>query len=173
MLFKPSVLPSNISYDFKNQEPLAHADQPLKDGNVHLSAPHIYGSALEALELHENSALSFLNIGSGTGYMSCIVASILGQQSTNYGVEIHRDVVQHSLNAISEWKADADAEIPSIDMIHGNALNISMQEGEALIGFDRIYVGAAVDPSELTKFTCLLKPGGVLVGPGTYFVTKH
>mmetsp|Transcript_19877 Transcript_19877/g.29871 ORF Transcript_19877/g.29871 Transcript_19877/m.29871 type:complete len:497 (+) Transcript_19877:124-1614(+) len=153
----------------KDQEPIAHADQPLKDGNVHLSAPHIYGSALEALELQENSALSFLNIGSGTGYMSCIVASILGQQSTNYGVEIHKDVVQHSLNAISEWKADADAdadaEIPCIDMIHGNALNISMQEGEALIGFDRIYVGAAVDPSDLTKFTSLLKPGGVLVGP--------
>jgi protein-L-isoaspartate O-methyltransferase len=46
---------------------MAHADQPLKEGNIHLSAPHIYGSALEALELQPHSSLSFLNCGSGTG----------------------------------------------------------------------------------------------------------
>lgn len=149
----------------KDQEPLAHADQPLKEGNIHLSAPHIYGSALEALELRENSALSFLNIGSGSGYMSCIVASILGEHSTNYGVEIHREVVEHSQNAISEWKSTFPAAIPHIDIVHGNALNLAMEEGEALIGFDRIYVGAAIEPSALSKLTVLLKPGGVLVGP--------
>mmetsp|Transcript_26800 Transcript_26800/g.39653 ORF Transcript_26800/g.39653 Transcript_26800/m.39653 type:complete len:494 (+) Transcript_26800:103-1584(+) len=149
----------------KGQEPIAHADQPLKERNIHLSAPHIYGSALEALELRENSALSFLNIGSGSGYMSCIVAAILGEHSTNYGVEIHQEVVEHSLSAISEWKNTFKAAIPHIDIIHGNALNLSMEEGEALIGFDRIYVGAAIEPAALTKLTRLLKPGGVLVGP--------
>lgn len=64
---------------------MAHADQPLKEGNIHLSAPHIYGSALEALELQPNSSLSFLNIGSGTGYVSCIVADVMGTRSSNYG----------------------------------------------------------------------------------------
>mmetsp|Transcript_47456 Transcript_47456/g.143656 ORF Transcript_47456/g.143656 Transcript_47456/m.143656 type:complete len:129 (+) Transcript_47456:194-580(+) len=69
----------------KGNEESAHSDQPLKVGNVHLSAPHIYGSALEALELTENSSLSFLNVGSGTGYLSCIVAEILGSKSVNFG----------------------------------------------------------------------------------------
>lgn len=64
---------------------MAHTDQPLKEGNVHLSAPHIYGSALEALELQPQSSLSFLNVGSGTGYVSCIVADIMGTRSSNYG----------------------------------------------------------------------------------------
>lgn len=69
----------------QNQKNVAHTDQPLREGNIHISAPHIYGSVLEALELHPQSSLSFLNVGAGTGYMSCIVATILGLQSNNYG----------------------------------------------------------------------------------------
>lgn len=65
---------------------MAHSDQPLKEGNIHISAPHIYGSAIEALGLVPNSSASFLNIGSGTGYISCIVAEILGPNSLNYGM---------------------------------------------------------------------------------------
>jgi len=64
---------------------MAHSDQPLKEGNVHISAPHIYGSAIEALDLVPNSSMSFLNIGSGTGYICCIAAEILGPNSLNYG----------------------------------------------------------------------------------------
>ena len=64
---------------------MAHSDQPLKEGNVHISAPHIYASAIEALDLTPNSSISFLNVGSGTGYISCIAAAILGPNSLNYG----------------------------------------------------------------------------------------
>ena len=69
----------------QGNESIAHSDQPLKEGNVHISAPHIYGSAVEALNLIPNSSSSFLNIGSGTGYISCIAAEILGSNSLNYG----------------------------------------------------------------------------------------
>lgn len=63
---------------------VAHSDLPLREGSVHISAPHMYGSILEALELRENSPLSFLNAGSGTGYLSCIVATILRSPSSHY-----------------------------------------------------------------------------------------
>jgi len=87
-LHEPAILTLEISFALYSQgfEDVAHADQPLKDGNVHLSAPHIYGSALEALEIQANSSMSFLNIGSGTGYVSCIVADIMGTRSSNYGM---------------------------------------------------------------------------------------
>lgn len=63
---------------------VAHSDLPLREGSVHISAPHMYGSILEALELRQNSPLSFLNAGSGTGYLSCIVATILRSPSSHY-----------------------------------------------------------------------------------------
>lgn len=172
---------------------MAHADQPLKEGNVHLSAPHIYGSALEALELQPNSSMTFLNIGSGSGYVSCIVADIMGTRSGNYGtnqslthfialhvvflcsfclflsplgIEIHSDVVQHSKNAIEAWKRASTRDSPPIHIIHGNGLDVNATCGESAVGFDRIYVGAAVERRHLSKLTTLLRPGGILVGPG-------
>lgn len=114
--------------------------------------------------------MSFLNVGSGTGYMNCIVAVILGPYSTNYGVEIHKDVLDHCEGAIARWKAMYHDKLPHFQLIHGNALNISMNEGESLVGFDRIYVGASISRNNLSALTSLLKPGGILVGPGKPFL---
>lgn len=146
---------------------VAHSDQPLKQGNVHISAPHVYGSALEALELLPDVSLSFLNIGSGTGYLSCIVADILGPGSLNYGIDIHDDVVAYSMANINKWKKASGKpiqDLPRIQIIHGNGLCVS-KSGESMLGFDRIYIGAAAERSNLPNLTKLLRPGGVLVGP--------
>lgn len=145
----------------------AYADQPLKDGNIHLSAPHIYGSVLESFELEANTSGSFLNAGSGSGYLTCLAASIMGPRSSYYCVEIHEDVVEHSTRAIESWKErhPPARAISHIDAIHGNALEIDQEEGEASLGFDRIYIGAAIGTEHLSQFKKLLKPGGILVGP--------
>lgn len=111
--------------------------------------------------------MSFLNIGSGTGYVTCIVADIMGSRSSHYGIEIHADVVQHSKTAIEEWRrSTASPNTPSIQILHGNGLDVISDKGESVIGFDRIYVGAAVERRNLNKLTRLLRPGGILVGPG-------
>jgi protein-L-isoaspartate O-methyltransferase len=80
---------SNLSSVSQNRQEMAHSDQPLKEGNVHISAPHIYGSVLEALELRKDTSLSFLNAGSGTGYLTCIAATILGSRSSHYCKKEH------------------------------------------------------------------------------------
>jgi protein-L-isoaspartate O-methyltransferase len=151
---------------------MAHSDQPLKEGNIHISAPHMYGSVVEALELHPDSPMSFLNVGSGTGYMTCIAAEILGPTSSHYGVELREDVVRHCQASIEEWTESRTSSrpIPQIDIIMGNGLQIDSSQGEASVGLDRIYVGAAVDRNSLQQLVSLLRPGGILVGPGTLVV---
>jgi len=167
----------------KGDEEIAYSDQPLKDGNIHISAPHIYCSVIQALDLRPNSCLSFLNIGAGTGYLSCIAAEILGPRSLNVGVEIEEDVLKHCRISVSKWRSakmtscgkrragsitsnvERGAICPTIDIIHGNGLEISSKLGESVTGFDRIYIGAAIDKANLPKIKSLLSQGGILVCP--------
>lgn len=59
----------------------AYKDLSWKIGNIHLSAPCVYGKVMEGLSLE--SGLSFLNLGSGTGYLSTMAGLILSERD-NY-----------------------------------------------------------------------------------------
>lgn len=80
------------------------------------------------------------------------------------------DVVEHSKNAIDTWKRASTRDSAQIHIIHGNGLEVDASCGESVIGFDRIYVGAALERRHLSKLTRLLRPGGILVGPGKFIV---
>jgi protein-L-isoaspartate O-methyltransferase len=146
------------------QTDAAHADRPLKDGDIHISAPHIYGTVLEALELTSGS--SFLNVGSGTGYLTCMVSHIMGPTSVSINIECLSEALEHSQAAVQAWKADRTLPVPEMQFYLGNVLQLDTTTGECLQGFDRIYVGAALEKSNLEPLANLLKVGGILVGPG-------
>lgn len=67
---------------------------------------------------------------------------------------------------MARWKVSVHKNVPDIEWIHGNALHINPKKGESIVGFDRIYVGASVEKESVSKLTCLLRPGGILIGPG-------
>jgi hypothetical protein len=54
---------------------------------------------------------------------------------------------------------------PDIQLIRGNGLNVLKSKGEGVVGFDRIYIGAAVEREDIANITKLLSPNGILVGP--------
>jgi protein-L-isoaspartate O-methyltransferase len=126
---------------------------------------------VEALHITPKSSMSFLNIGSGTGYLSSIVAHILGTTGMCYGIELSRQAYEHGLVSVDRWKGENDQiELPLMEFIHGNGLNIETKIGEASHGFDRIYVGAAIERSKLMELASLLRFGGILVVPGRYLL---
>lgn len=108
--------------------------------------------------------------------IACIVLICI--TTFHVGVELHDDVIEHCKTSIAKWKTaavedrnegptfhfvDATADI---HIIKGNGLNILTSQGEGVVGFDRIYIGAAVDKEDLANIIELLSPGGILVGPG-------
>lgn len=142
----------------------AYKDLAWKSGNLHISAPCIYSEVMEGLCL--KPGLSFLNLGSGTGYLSTMVGLILGTNGVNHGVEIHEDVIQYANKKLEEFKRHSGA-IDEYDFcepkfIQGNCLCLT-SENTAL--YDRIYCGAACPEQYESYMQNLLKVGGVLVMP--------
>lgn len=91
-------------YVLPSHQETAYHDLAWKYGNLHLSAPCVYGVAMEFLSLKPGQ--SFLNIGSGTGYFSTMAGLLLGKadlkrlKSINHNpiVYIHRTLRRQSWN---------------------------------------------------------------------------
>ena len=58
---------------------------------------------MDALDLQEGH--SFLNIGSGTGYISSIAAYLTGPTAINHNIELHEDVCAHARKSIDSLNA--------------------------------------------------------------------
>eukprot|EP00931_Biecheleriopsis_adriatica_P004992 TRINITY_DN106570_c0_g1_i1.p1 TRINITY_DN106570_c0_g1~~TRINITY_DN106570_c0_g1_i1.p1 ORF type:complete len:540 (+),score=124.11 TRINITY_DN106570_c0_g1_i1:206-1825(+) len=133
---------------------LAYSDMPLRHGRLHLSAPHIYGKALESL-MPLKPGMSFLNIGSGTGYFNCIVSQFTGHESANHGVEIWPETVAHAK------ERSAAIGKPYIEYNLGNIYQLDVN---STMRYDRIYIGACANSRSKYLYR-LLEVGGVLIGP--------
>lgn len=56
---------------------------------------------MEALEL--KTGLTFLNVGSGTGYLNTLVGLIIGTSGINHGIEVNSFVVDYSNKKLSHF----------------------------------------------------------------------
>ncbi|XP_015605220.1 protein-L-isoaspartate O-methyltransferase domain-containing protein 1 [Cephus cinctus] len=140
----------------------AYKDMAWKHGNIHLSAPCVYSEAMEGLSLAPG--LSFLNLGSGTGYLSTMAGLILKQNGINHGIELHQDCVKYSYDRLEEFKREASA-LDEFDFcepvfVQGNCLSVTPSRQ-----YDRVYCGAACPESHETFVKQFVKVGGILVMP--------
>ncbi|XP_010891508.2 protein-L-isoaspartate O-methyltransferase domain-containing protein 2 [Esox lucius] len=148
----------------------AYKDLAWRHGNIHLSAPCIYSEVMEALDLRPG--LSFLNLGSGTGYLSTMVGLTLGPFGVNHGVELHPDVIQYAYRKLDCFIKTSDSfdkfEFCEPSFVVGNCLEIPPECRQ----YDRVYCGAGVQRDHEEYMKNLLKVGGILVLPLEEKLTK-
>lgn len=148
----------------------AYKDLAWRHGNIHLSAPCIYSEVMEALDLQPG--LSFLNLGSGTGYLSTMVGLILGPFGVNHGIELHADVIEYANQKLDSFIKTSDSfdrfEFCEPSFVAGNCLEIPPDSRQ----YDRVYCGAGVQKEHEDFMKHLLKIGGVLVMPLEEKLTK-
>jgi len=135
----------------------AYRDEPIRSGIFHLSAPHVYASVLEALQLRPG--LSFLNIGSGSGYLSHIVASIVGPGGISHGVELHSELVEFASTRCSA--CESLKHLNFISFAQGDAFQLDSNSQT----YDRVYVGAGSTRQYSALLHSLLNVGGIMVVP--------
>lgn len=153
-------------YYLPSQRNVAYRDQAWRCNNLHLSAPCIYSEVMEALQL--KPGLSFLNIGSGTGYLSTLAGLLLGARGTNHGIELHSEVVKYASNKLHEFLSHSPAlyryDFAEPCFVVGNAITV-LSEDPIKHQYDRVYCGAAVPPELECFMKSLLKINGILVMP--------
>ncbi|MBN3277389.1 PCMD2 protein, partial [Polyodon spathula] len=148
----------------------AYKDLAWRHGNIHLSAPCIYSEVMEALDLQPG--LSFLNLGSGTGYLSTMVGLIIGPFGVNHGVELHADVIEYAYQKLDSFIKTCDSfdkfEFCEPSFVLGNCLEITPESRQ----YDRVYCGAGVQKEHESYMKNMLKVGGILVLPLEEKLTK-
>ncbi|KAI6183509.1 Protein-L-isoaspartate O-methyltransferase domain-containing protein 1 isoform X2 [Aphelenchoides bicaudatus] len=144
----------------------AYKDQAWRseDGNpgfIHLSAPCIYANALEYLDLRPG--LSFLNIGSGSGYFNTVAGYLLTEAGTNHGVELFENMIEYADSA--QQKHSTRPSSSAFSFCEPEFFNASAFYIKNGMQYDRIYVGALVPNNRRVYFCQMLKIGGILVLP--------
>ncbi|XP_061175493.1 protein-L-isoaspartate O-methyltransferase domain-containing protein 1-like [Saccostrea echinata] len=141
----------------------AYKDLAWKHGHLHLSAPCIYSEVMECLDI--KSGLSFLNLGSGTGYLSTMVGLILGPYGVNHGIELHSDVVEYAQERLREFTHKCNNydgfDFCPPSFVVGNCLQLP----SSCNMYDRVYCGASCPPEHENYMKNLIKVGGILVMP--------
>ncbi|XP_063620681.1 uncharacterized protein LOC134793086 [Cydia splendana] len=141
----------------------AYKDLAWRHGPLHLSAPCIYSEVMEGLEL--SPGLSFLNVGSGTGYLSTLVGLILGSSGISHGLEVHPTVVEYANKRLGQFIENSpvldEFDFCEPKYYQGNGLCIAPLGAP----YDRVYCGAGCPEEYQNYFKQLIKVGGILVMP--------
>lgn len=142
----------------------AYRDAPveLPELGTNLSAPHIYPSMLRELRLTRDRPLRVLDVGSGTGYMSALLAHILGPAGYVEGWELSPAAVAFARKC---WRDHPELQCLAPTTFHARDCFDCIADHE-LGSFDAIVIGASLSRTALPHILQLLRrPRGVLVAP--------
>lgn len=138
----------------------AYDDRPLRHAEFHQSAPHIYASVLQTLQVNPGS--SFLNIGSGTGFLSTVVGVLLGPSGVNHGVELMPALNKFAIAAVGEFLDQCIPPFAVPTFVQGHVLDIDVANNRK---YSHIYCGFSISADVLELLLPLLANGGVMLAP--------
>eukprot|EP01129_Flabellula_baltica_P003830 TRINITY_DN1355_c0_g1_i1.p1 TRINITY_DN1355_c0_g1~~TRINITY_DN1355_c0_g1_i1.p1 ORF type:complete len:269 (-),score=58.21 TRINITY_DN1355_c0_g1_i1:565-1371(-) len=138
----------------------AFNDRPLRleDLGFNISAPHMYAVCLQALEIKKGN--TFLDIGSGCGWMTSLGAFLAGETGYAHGIDILPGAVQFAAQNVEKLKGKG---LP-LQNVTFERRNVFIKDPKAR-KWDRIHVGAACSQKRKHILYELLNPGGVCVTP--------
>lgn len=156
-----------VNYCRRNSGVGAYEDRPQGISfGVTISAPHMHAHALTTLApfILSNNRPSVLDVGSGSGYFSAVVAELIKQHEEgdgrSVGIEHIPELVEWSIENARRDGRDADLQSGRLVLL----------EGDGFAGYppsapyDAIHVGAA-PPSVPQALLEQLKVGGCLLIP--------
>ncbi len=163
VLETPSIIKSfeqidRINFIRQGDEVYAYEDHPLDIGyGATISQPYTVAFMLEQLQPKEGEKI--LDVGTGSGWTTALLAQIVGERGKIFGVELVPELVKFGNENLKKHKFPNAKITQAKKEIIGAPLALSGVEG-----FDRILVSAAASelPKELIN---QLKVGGRLVIP--------
>lgn len=158
VLKNPTIISSFEKIDRKDFVPedlkdLAYEDIPLSIGkNQTISQPLTVAFMLELLNPQKGNKV--LDVGSGSGYTTALLANTVGENGRVIGLEIIQELVNFGKRNLSKY-----------NLLNANIYKVKDELGMPYEApFDRILVSASASeiPDELVK---QLKTGGIMVIP--------
>jgi len=124
-----------------------------------ISAPHMHAHALELLKDHLTDGKKALDVGSGSGYLTCCMAMMVGPAGVAVGIDHIPELVNLSIENVRRGNP-ALLESGRVKLIAGDGRKGFPEQAP----YDAIHVGAAAAtiPNALID---QLKPGGRMVLP--------
>lgn len=143
-------------------QPIAMQDRPLPIGkNSTISAPHMHAIVVEHLDYFLTPGASVLDVGCGSGFLSCLFADLVGNGLV-VGIDIDLELIRQCI------KNSAKIQRMRLKIIDGTLVymqgDAKTMFGDDDLRFDAIHVGADAKyvPENLIR---ALKVGGCLIIP--------
>ena len=133
--------------DFSQYNP--YQDSPQRIGyNTSISAPHMHALALEWLSDYCTENAKILDIGSGSGYLTCALSAMTNYKGIVIGVEHIKELVELGRNNIRKNHEDL-LKNKKIILVNSDG----RQGYKGFAPYKAIHVGAAVEeiPKELIQ----------------------
>ncbi|KFD68733.1 hypothetical protein M514_03745 [Trichuris suis] len=138
-----------------------------------ISSPRIYAEVLKHLKLEPGDR--FLNVGSGSGYFSCIAGILVANGGMNIGLEIKPDLVEYSKQCVSRMLKSCNS-FRLLDFVPPQFYCGNLQNVEEIFRekyFNKIYCGFELDIAATFLLSEFLRPNGILVTPWLRRVNRN